>query len=115
MVRYNFNWLNPKCILVTMAHTERYIPNGVIRERLCGILGKHRDHDVVHNLQFRLIGSSNLYENISCIQGYLRMITVDNRRQRTNDVFGIVDDGINGRIPNDMKIFVQIFIFLQER
>lgn len=40
------------------------------------------------------------------------MVTVDDWRQGTDSPLGVVDDGVNWGVADDVKIFAQILVFL---
>lgn len=83
-----------------------------LRERFIRVLRKHRDHDTVHDLNFRLVCGSNLHEDIPRIHGNLRVITVDDRWQRADSLLRIIDDRVHGGVTDDMEESTQVFIFL---
>jgi hypothetical protein len=40
------------------------------------------------------------------------MVTVDDWRQGTDCPLGVVDDGVNGGVADDVEIFAQMLVFL---
>ena len=82
------------------------------RERFSCVLGEHCGHDLADYLKLRLIKSSHFDKNVCGVQRDLRVVAVNNRRQRANNVVRVMDDRIHRRVPDDVKVLAQMLIFL---
>lgn len=83
-----------------------------LREGLRSVSGEHSYHHSVHNLELCLIEGSNLDEDIGGVHRDLRVVTVDDRRKRTNGALRVVDDRVNRGVANDVQVFAQLLMFL---
>jgi hypothetical protein len=83
-----------------------------LRERLGGVLGEHSNHHPVDNLELCPVKSSNLNEDIRSVQGDLRVITVDDRRQRADSALRVIDHGVHRRVANDVQVLAQLLVLL---
>lgn len=82
------------------------------RERFGCVQREHGDHDLVDNLQFRPITSSNLNEDVLCVQFDLRTITIDDRWQRADRSVRVINHRIHRRVSDDVKVSTKVFVFL---
>lgn len=83
-----------------------------LRERLSCVLREHCGNDSVHNLQLRLVKTGHFDEDILSVDGNLRMVSVDDRRQRADSAIRVIDDGVDRRVPDNVQVFTQVLVFL---
>jgi len=61
------------------AHRREYTRRNK-RERLCAIFREHSSDNVDYDIEFRLISSSNVDENVLRVQSNLAVVRIDDRR-----------------------------------
>lgn len=84
------------------------------REGFGGILREHSDHHTVDNLKLSAVGSGHLNEDVCGVHRDLRVIAVDDGRQRADGSIGVVNDWVDGGVTDDVKILAQLLVFLLE-
>jgi PIN domain nuclease of toxin-antitoxin system len=72
------------------------------RELLFCILRKHGNENVDDNLDLSLVCSCAFDEDIASLGRNLRMVSIDDRRKRTDHAVRIVDNGIHWRVTDDV-------------
>lgn len=95
-----------------MKHTGQR--EGNQRERLGCILGEHGDHHTVHDLKLGAVGSGHLNEDVCGVHRDLRVVTVDDGRQRADSSVGIVNYWVDRGVTDDMEILAQLLVLLLE-
>ena len=43
------------------------------------------------------------------------MVTIDDWRQRANGPLRVIDNGVNGRVADNVEVFAQVLVFLFKR
>jgi len=77
---------------------------GGLREGFGGVLGEHRDNNVVTDLGFGLVGCCYVDEDVAGLKGDFGMVRVDDRRHGADCAVGVQDHGVDGRVPYYMQI-----------
>ena len=75
-------------------------------ERSTAILSKSPDNVIQTNISFRSIESCDLNQNVFSVDCDFRVFTVDDGRNRANNIIAIQNQRINLTISNEMKIFL---------
>lgn len=75
-------------------------------------MGEHGHHDLIHDLQLRLIQSRDFDENVLCAQFYLGVIAVDDWGKRADSPIGVIDDGVHRRVSNNVEVLSEVLVFL---
>ena len=94
MLRNDFNWLDS--------------------ERFRTVSAEHCDQLINDDFRLRFVGTSDIKHNILGLQRNLGVIGVDDWRHGTYLSLGVVNDGVNRRIFDDMKILSEILILFVE-
>lgn len=68
---------------------------------------------MVHKLQLGAVSRSDLNENVLGVKRNLRLIAVDDGRERANGAVSVEDDGVYRRVANNVEIAAEILVFLQ--
>ena len=77
-----------------------------------GVSSEHSNEHVVHNLDLCLVRCCDLNEHVLRIQCDLAVVSVDDRRQRQNGAVCVVNDGVDGRIPDDVQVAAKVLVLL---
>jgi len=77
-----------------------------------GVAAEHRDEHVVYDFDFCLVESGDFDEDVFGVEGDLAVVTIDDRGKREYCAVGIVDNGVDGRIANDVEITTEVLVFL---
>ena len=83
------------------------------RIRVFTILGEHHCDDVDNDSELRLVCGCHIEEDVACIECDFRMLGVDDRRHRKNVIMGVVNNGVDGGVPDDMEIPSEVFLRLR--
>jgi hypothetical protein len=59
-----------------------------------------------------LVGGGDVNEDIGGVKSDLGVVAVDDRGHRQNCAVGIVDDGVDGLVPNDGQVLPELEILL---
>lgn len=81
--------------------------------RLSAVLGEHRSDDIHDDLELRLVCSSHIDEDVSCVESNFAMLRIDNRWHRENAVVHIVNDWIDRRISDNVQISGEVLLRLE--
>ena len=79
---------------------------------LAAVRGEHGDKDLADNLQLGLVGGGDVDEDVCRVEGDLGVVAVDDGRHRQDCAVGIVDDGVDGFVPDDWQVLLELQIFL---
>lgn len=83
-----------------------------IRERLSTVFREHGNQGVQSSASLVFISCGDFDQNVFGIESDLGMIRVDDGRKRTNSALGIENNGIDGRITDDVKELAEMLILL---
>ncbi len=78
--------------------------DGLNGKRFSAVLAEHGNDDVDHDPQLRLVNSSSIDEDVLRVERDLRVVRVDNGWHTQHLSVAIVDDGVDGRITNDVQV-----------
>jgi hypothetical protein len=67
---------------------------------------------VIDNLDLGLVGRGDLDQYVLGVECDLAVVAVDDRGQRKDGTVCIVDDGVDGRVPDDVQVTAQVLVFL---
>jgi len=88
--------------------------DGLDRELHFAVLGEHGDHNVADNIQLCLICRRDLDENVGGVERDFRVVAVDDRGERADDLVGIKNDGVDRLVPNDAEETTKMLVRLVE-
>lgn len=84
----------------------------LVRERFVAILREHGHEDVGYNFHLGTIRCGHFNKHVPGIQCNLGMVTIDDRRQRTDRPVGVQDHGVDWRVLDDAQIFPKVSVVL---
>lgn len=84
--------------------------NGLNGKGLGGVLGKHGDQLVDNNLDLSLVGTGEIKENVSGVQGDLCAVTVDDGGHGKDVAISIVESRVDRRVTDDVKVLSKILV-----
>lgn len=86
--------------------------DGLNGEGLFAVLREHGNKHVRHNLHLRLVRRRNLNKDILGVEGNLGVVAVDDWWQRADCPVLVEDDGVYGRVPDNVEITSQVLVVL---
>lgn len=78
------------------------------REGLGAVLGEHGDHGVQHDLGLGDVRGRALDEDVLRVQRDLRVLAVDDGRQRQHHAVLVRDHGVHGRVVDDVRVRLDV-------
>ena len=84
-----------------------------VRERILAVLGEHGSDHVHDDIELGLICSRDIDEDVLCVQRDLAVLRVDNGRHGQNTVLGVVDDGVDRGVSDNVQISSNVFFRLR--
>ncbi len=79
------------------------------------VLREHGDHGVQHHRGALEVGASALYEHVLRVQGDLALVAIDDGRHGEDGALRVVDDGIDGAVPDDGQVGLQMTVSLPKK
>ena len=86
--------------------------HGLDGEGFGAVGAEHGDEDLVDDFDFRLVGGGDVDEDVARGEGDFRVVAVDNRRHGEDGAVFVVDDGVYGRVADDVEVSGQVLVFL---
>lgn len=93
------------------------IVGGVDLDRFDGegffcVLGEHGDEYVVHDFGFGFVRGCDVDEDVAGFGTNFRVVAVYDWRHGTDRSVRIEDDGVDGRISNNVKVAGEVLVIL---
>lgn len=79
--------------------------------RFC-VAAEHGYQHVIYDFDFCFVLGCDLDEDVFCLERDLAVVAVDDGRQGEHGSVCVVDDGIDGRVSNNVEVPTEMFVFL---
>lgn len=89
------------------------IPSHYLRERIGAVFREHCDQCVENNVGLMFVSSGDFDKDILSRELDLGMFRVDDRREGAYNAVGIIDNGVDRRVADNVQVSTKVFIVLR--